>query len=199
MRTLLVATNNRSKGAEMKRILRSLLRTDWDVVLLPDFGEFPEPEETGETYSQNALIKAEAAMRQTGEICIADDAGLEIDALDGAPGVHSKRFNGAGTSFKNKMDRVLELMKDVANEHRTARFNCWVAVAVPGQRSQLFHAEREGMIAREPHGEGGFGYDPIFFLTDLGRTMAELSPAEKDATSHRGKVLRAAAQFINTL
>ncbi len=163
----------------------------WSVLTLEDFPGAPEPEETGSTYAENARIKAESAARHTGELCIADDAGLEIDAIPGELGVHSKRFQGPETSFDTKMRVILEEMSQTPPEGRGARFVCHVALSGPGRETVAFDATCEGVIAREPLGSGGFGYDPIFFLPSMGCTMAQLSAEQKHSVSHRGKVLRA--------
>jgi len=211
MDRLVVATHNRKKGGEMVTILGRLL-PEIKILTLADFPGAPEPEETGETYSENAAIKSESAALFTGLPSLADDAGLEIDALEGAPGLHSKRFGGEVLPFDKKMERILELLSEIPDENRTARFRCCIALSVPGEtdafqrlgaRSErslegktiVFEATCEGRIAHARMGEGGFGYDPIFFLPDLGRHMAQLTPDEKHAISHRGKVLRAFAEF----
>jgi XTP/dITP diphosphohydrolase len=197
---LVVATHNAKKAGEMTAIL-SRRFPNLELRTLADYPGSPVPEETGDTYAQNATIKAVAAANFTGEWCIADDAGLEIDALGGAPGHRSKRFGGEGMSFPAKMARILALMKDVPAERRTARFRCCVVLAAPEAgpdtaRTQVFEAACGGRIALEPRGDGGFGYDPIFLLPGLGRTMAELSPDEKHAVSHRGKVLRIVGDWL---
>jgi len=205
---LVVATHNLKKGGEMVQILSERFPR-LEILTLADFPGAPEPEETGNTYAENAAIKAESAAAFTGEWSLADDAGLEIDALDGAPGVHSKRFEGADSSFDHKIARVLELLKDVAEEGRGARFRCWIALAsAPFNRTnpnppepsevKLFHADCEGRIAKRRSGNGGFGYDPIFFLPELGCTMADLTPDQKHQVSHRGKVLRAFGDWLES-
>jgi XTP/dITP diphosphohydrolase len=211
---LVIATHNRKKAGEMIQILSASF-PEVEFKTLADYAEAPEPEETGSTYAENAVIKAESASAVTGEWSLADDAGLEIDALDGAPGVHSKRFEGESTSFPDKMARILELLKDVPDEGRGARFRCCVALTQPlGLLSEpvdltprpvgvenpdstvLFEAVCEGRIAREPRGSGGFGYDPIFFIPELGCSMAELTSEQKHAVSHRGKVLRMLEEYL---
>jgi XTP/dITP diphosphohydrolase len=186
---VVIATYNKAKAGEMVTILRERFHSI-PITTLEDFPGAPEPEEDGATYRDNAIIKAESAVHFTQQWCIADDAGLEIDALDGAPGVHSRRFEGKDTPFPEKMAIILDRMKDVPEENRGARFVCCVALACQDKPSQVFEAACEGRIALEPHGSGGFGYDPIFFLPELGCTMAELTPAQKHAISHRGKVLK---------
>lgn len=204
IRRLVIATHNAKKGGEMRTIL-SRRFPDLEILTLADYADAPEPEETGLTYAENASIKSESAVRVTGEWCIADDAGLEIDALGGEPGLYSKRFGGEETPFSEKMRRILELMRDVPQEKRTARFRCCVALSSPADTAEAakvetrtFEATCEGRIAWEQRGSGGFGYDPIFFLPELGRNMAELTPDEKHAVSHRGKVLRMLADWLES-
>lgn len=193
---LILATRNVSKAREMLEILQRLLSERWQILNLTHFPPYDEPEESEDTYEGNALIKARAAAKVTGNLCIADDAGLEIDALGGAPGVHSKRFGGDALSFPQKIDRVLTLLEGVPTEHRSARFRCVVALADCSGFEQSFEATCEGVIASEPRGNGGFGYDPIFFYPPAGKTFAEMTPDEKHAVSHRGKVLRLAAEAL---
>ena len=187
---LVIATHNRKKAGEMVTIL-SRRFPELEILTLADFPEAPEPEETGITYEDNALIKAESAAQATGEWCLADDAGLEIDALPGELGVYSKRFAGEETSFPEKMAIILDRMRATPLEERGARFRCFIALARPGSDSKVFSATCEGQISSAPSGAGGFGYDPIFWLPELGRTMADLTADEKHAISHRGKVLTA--------
>lgn len=175
---------------------------------LADYEGAPEPEETGATYAENAAIKSESAAAFTGEWCLADDAGLEIDALDGAPGLYSKRFEGEATSFPDKMARILDRLKDVPDGKRTARFRCCIALTEPTAffpesgdpetTTRIFEAMCEGRIAHEPSGRGGFGYDPIFYLPELDCTMADLTAEQKHAISHRGKVLRKLCNVLAT-
>jgi XTP/dITP diphosphohydrolase len=166
---------------------------------LADYPEAPEPEETGTTYQENASIKAESACLATGEICIADDAGLEVDAMNGQPGLYSKRFAGEETPFSEKMRVILENLTGMCAEQRAARFRCCVAIARPGEATEVFEATCEGRIAEEPSGAGGFGYDPIFFLPELGCTMADLTAEQKHAISHRGKVLKLVGDRLSSL
>ena len=198
LKRLVIATHNRKKAGEMIQILSQRFPT-LELLTLADYPNAPEPEETGETYDENAAIKAESAVAAAGEWCVADDAGLEIDALGGEPGVHSKRFAGEDTPFTEKMTIILHRMWDVADEQRGARFQCRVALASPGQETRMFAATCEGRIAAEPSGAGGFGYDPIFYLPELDCTMADLTAEEKHAISHRGKVLKALGDFLETL
>lgn len=192
---LVIATHNRKKAGEMIQILSERFPS-LELRTMADYEGAPEPEETGTTYAENAAIKAESAARFTGEWSLADDAGLEIDALGGAPGVYSKRFAGEETPFPEKMARILAEMAGVPEEGRGARFRCCIALVGPDGDSEVFEAVCEGRIGFEPSGSGGFGYDPIFFLPELGRTMADLTAEEKHRVSHRGKVLRMLAEHL---
>lgn len=188
---LVIATFNPAKAREMRQILSSCAPA-MEYLTLSDFPGAIEADETGSTYAENALIKARAAAAFTGEWAVSDDAGLEIDALEGAPGLHSKRFEGVETDFPSKMRRILELLDGVPENERTARFRCCVALCPPPFYSgdcEVFEAVCEGRIAFEMRGTFGFGYDPIFYLPELGVHMAELPPDEKHKVSHRGKVL----------
>lgn len=191
---LIIATHNRSKAGEMVTILQSRFPS-LELLTLADFDGAPEPEETGTTYAENAAIKSESAFRFTREWSLADDAGLEIDALEGAPGLYSKRFGGESLPFPQKMARIMELLKDVPDELRSARFRCCVAVTTDGG-TEVFEATCEGRIAREPSGAGGFGYDPIFYLPEKDCTMADLTAEQKHQISHRGKVLRLVSEWL---
>ena len=189
MKRLVVATHNAKKAGEMVTILSRRFPL-LEILTLQDFPGAPEPEETGATYEENAAIKVSSAVEHTGEWCVADDAGLEIDALPGELGVWSKRFAGEETPFDEKMKIILERMASVPEEGRAARFRCLVALGSTRAEVELFEGRCEGRIALSPDGVGGFGYDPIFYLPELGRTMASLSADEKHAISHRGKVLK---------
>lgn len=183
---LLVATTNAGKLREIRDILRGV-----DVALrsLADVPPVAEPREDGETFAVNAREKAIAYARATGLVTVAEDSGLEIDALGGAPGVRSARF--PGETYPEKFATLFRLLDERGRAGRTARFVCALAVAAPDGRV-LFEARGtvEGEITREPRGEGGFGYDPVFLDLELGRTAAELTAVEKHARSHRGKALR---------
>lgn len=197
MSRAVIATHNLAKAKEMLRILGPAL-PGTEFVTLADFPDAEEPEETGATYAENAAIKAGAASQATGLLAIADDAGLEIDALQGAPGLFSKRYAGENTAFPEKIRLILADLATIPHEERAARFRCAVAIAEPGGTTHHFESTCEGQIAREPAGEGGFGYDPIFYLPHLGRTMAQLSAREKDEVSHRGKVLAQVVQWLRS-
>lgn len=189
--TLVIATHNRKKAGEMIQILSARF-PQLELKTLADFEDAPEPDETGGTYAENAIIKAESAAKFTGEWSLADDAGLEVDALDGAPGIYSRRFGGEEMSFPEKIAKMLDMLKEVPEYKRKARFKCCVALANPeGKNTEVLEAICEGRIAQQPSGNGGFGYDPIFYLPALDKTMAELTAEEKHQISHRGKVLKA--------
>lgn len=177
----------------MEAILNQLLG-GWRIRTLRDYPEFPEPEETAETYAGNAEIKARSAAERIPELCIADDAGLEIDALGGAPGVHSKRFEGADRPFAEKIGIILERIKGA--QERSARFRCCVAIAKMDSPTRIFEAVKEGRIAAAPRGERGFGYDPIF-ITEDDMTYAQMEPSHKNEISHRAIVLSQVAHALS--
>ncbi len=188
----LIATHNLKKRDELQRILLPLgirvLTADEAGVDLTDV------EETGTTFSENALLKARSGAKEGNMPCIADDSGLCVDALDGAPGVYSARFAGEhGNDAKNNA-KLLDLLKDVPQKARTARFVSAVACVFPDGRELTVQGTCEGVIGYEPKGQNGFGYDPLFYVG--ARTFAEFSPAEKDAVSHRGNALRALANAL---
>ncbi len=197
-RKLLVATTNPKKGREMIQILEAA-NLGLEIVTLADFPDAPPVEETGATFMENAHLKAEAAVRLSGLVSIADDGGLEIDALGGLPGVKSHRFLGEETPFPEKMAQILERMRDVPEAERTSRFQCAVVIATPDGRAFECRGIREGRIAHEMRGSYGFGYDPIFLLPERGRHMAELPPEEKHKISHRGKALACAIETLRAL
>lgn len=156
-------------------------------------------EETGQTQEENARLKATAYQRAAGLVTLADDSGLEVDALDGAPGVRSKRFAGEQASDGERIAFLLEKLKDVAWERRTARFRCVMAIADLKGRFHLCEGECPGLIAFEPRGTGGFGYDPIFYLPEPGKTMADLSPGEKNRISHRARAAEKARVVLKEI
>ena len=190
---LLAATTNPHKLAEIRALLAGLPVRVETLAAHPALGA---PEETGTTFAANARLKAAYYGSRSGLRAVADDSGLEIDALGGAPGVRSARFNGA--SYPHKFAAIYDLLRARGGAGSAARFVCALAVA-DGERI-VFEARGvvEGRIAAEPAGGGGFGYDPIFFYPPYGRTLAELSPAEKAAVSHRGQAFRALRGFLQT-
>lgn len=179
-----LASHNKKKMAEMRAILSAI---GVEVLSQADVGVDIEPEETGTTFEENARIKAEAIMRATGLPAIADDSGLVVDALDGAPGVWSARYGGEGLDDTGRWQLLLQNMADKTD--RACRFVSVICCAFPDGTELMARGECEGQIARGPRGEGGFGYDPVFWLPELGKSMAELAPEEKNRISHRGRAL----------
>ena len=189
-RTIVVATGNMHKLTEIEAILSQVL-PDMRFVALGQLGDFEDPEETGATFLENALIKAEAAVAQTGLSAIADDSGLVVDALDGEPGVYSARYAGVHGDDAANNEKLLEKMTDVADGERTARFMSVIALVDASGVVRSGTGACEGMIGREGRGDHGFGYDPLFLPADTpGKTMAELTPEEKNAISHRFHALQ---------
>jgi XTP/dITP diphosphohydrolase len=195
---LLLASANRGKLRELRTILRGL---PVELVGLAEVGrgDPPEVEETGETFLANALLKARAYAAWSGLAAVADDSGLEVDALGGAPGVRSARYAGPGASDQANLDKLLAALTGVPPERRTARFRCVAALHDPATGSED-HAEAawEGRVLDTPRGSGGFGYDPVFLPDGWDRTSAEVDQATKDAASHRGKAFRALRPAIAT-
>ena len=189
----LIATHNIKKRDELSRILKPL---GIDAVIASDIGmEITDAEETGTTFAENARIKAESGCRETGLPCIADDSGLCIDALDGRPGVYSARYAGGhDTPYSHKMAVLLDEMKDVPKEKRTARFVSSVCCIFPDGRELCVEGTCEGWIGFEPEGSGGFGFDPVFYVGE--KSFATFTPEEKDAVSHRGNSLRLLAEKL---
>ena len=192
-RRLVVATLNRAKGRELVELLGDLA---WDVTLLADVPGATHPEETGATYRENALLKARAAARATGARALADDSGLEVDALGGEPGLHSARFGGPGLDDAGRYTLLLERLRGVPPARRTARFRCVIALVDLAGREQVVEGTVEGVIGEAPRGRGGFGYDPVFLYPPLGRTFGELTPAEKHRVDHRGAAVRAVRPLL---
>ena len=182
----IAATNNPGKMAEMRR---SLERMGHTVRSQREAGVTLEPEENGTTFAENARIKARAICEAAGTATIADDSGLCVDALDGAPGVYSARY-GHKSSDGERTAFLLENMKDVPDEKRTAKFVCVITCLWPDGRKIVARGECPGVITREVHGENGFGYDPVFYLPELGMTYAELPSEQKNAISHRARALQ---------
>src|SRR2546422_9282013 len=153
-------------------------------------------EETGTTFVENAILKAKAYARASDLLSLADDSGLEIDALGGAPGVYSARYLGEGMPYEERFRVILEQLKAQPVEQRTARFRCVIALAEPSGYVRTVEGVIEGVIAQEPRGENGFGYDPIFFVPELGKTTAELTPEQKNRISHRGRAAQRAHMLL---
>ena len=195
-RCIVLATENRHKGEEIRSILRG--GADLLVRTLADYPGVTLPPETGATYRENAAGKAAFVARATGEWAMGDDSGLEVDALNGAPGLYSARFAGEGVSYADNRRKLLESLSDLPDEKRTARFVCTVALAGPAGSLDVVEGICRGRIAQAESGDGGFGYDPIFFLPEHGKTFAELSPIEKNRISHRGQAVRAALSILTS-
>ena len=188
-KTLLVATHNQGKVKEYAEML-SDLDINWQS--LDDIGLTQEIEESGATFLENALLKAAGYAREAGCLTLADDSGLVVDALDGAPGVTTARYGGPELSSRERYEYLLSNLRGVPSEERTARFICTIALSDAGGNILATAEGRiEGTIAEGPAGDGGFGYDPVFYVPQTGRTMAELPPQTKHALSHRGNALRA--------
>ncbi len=188
MRAVVLATRNRGKIAELSKLLEGFSLEVSGLDAFPSVGEVPE---TGDTFAANALEKARTVAGLTGLVAVADDSGLEVDALGGAPGVYSARYAGdkAGDAANNA--KLLDALRDVPAGRRAARFRCVMAAAAPNGQTLLAEGKWEGEVALALTGEGGFGYDPLFFDPRLGRTAAQLTREEKNAVSHRGQAMRA--------
>lgn len=184
---MIFATGNQGKMKEIREILAD---TEYEVVSMKEAGVDAEIIEDGTTFEENAVIKAKAIMELTGELTLADDSGLEIDALNKEPGVYSARYMGEDTPYPVKNQKILDRMEGVPEKERTARFVCVIAAAFQDGQIRTSRGTMEGIIGYEIKGENGFGYDPIFFLPELGRYSAELCSEEKNRLSHRGEALR---------
>ena len=195
---LLLATRNEGKLAELRRILAEL-GTNLEVVGLADVPAFAENPETGATFAENALAKARDAVAATGLPSVADDSGLAVDALNGMPGVLSARWVGRHGDDRGNLDLVLGQLADTPDERRGAAFVCAAALVTPDGAETVQHGEWRGRLVRSPRGANGFGYDPIFVPDGEQRTSAELSAAEKDAASHRGRAFRALLPELRAL
>ena len=183
---VILASQNQHKLVELSNILSKL---GFEIALESEYGLHVEVEETGTTFEENSLLKAEAVMKASGLPVLADDSGLMVDALDGAPGVYSARY-GHKSSDQERTAYLLENMKDVPEGKRGAKFICVITCLWPDGRKIVARGECPGVITREVHGENGFGYDPVFYLPELGMTYAELPSEQKNAISHRARALQ---------
>ena len=190
---IIFATGNQNKMKEIREILKD---TDIEVISLKDAGIDVDVVEDGSTFEENAIIKAETIMKMTGEVVLSDDSGLEIDYLNKEPGIYSARYMGEDTSYRIKNAKLIERLEGVADEERTARFVCAVAAAFPDGRIITTRGTMEGVIGYEERGGNGFGYDPIFYLSEYQKSSAELDPEVKNSISHRGKALRAMKKHL---
>lgn len=196
MQEVIIATKNPGKAKEFEWMFMPL---GYEVKTLLDYPELQEVEETGQTFEENAILKAETLSNELNKIVIADDSGLSIDALNGRPGIYSARYAGEAKDDQANIDKVLNELKDVPDNERQARFYCALAVASPSQKTFTVAGICEGMILRERRGSNGFGYDPIFFVLDKEKTMAELEPVEKSEISHRALALKKLENQLPTL
>ena len=192
MNKIVAGTRNAGKVREIRLALADL---PFEVGGIPDEG-LADVEETGVTFSENAILKARYYAQHTGEYCLADDSGLEVDALDGAPGVYSARYSGEGATDAANNQKLLLAMQEVPVEKRTARFRSVLALAGPDGSLLLADGTCEGIILTEPKGDGGFGYDPLFWMPERQKTLAEMTVHEKNAISHRGNALKVLKQKL---
>lgn len=186
MQEVIIATKNKGKAKEFERMFKPL---GYSVLTLLDFPDFKDVEETGSTFEENAIIKAETVSKALDRMVIADDSGLSVDALEGRPGIFSARYAGEEKDDQANIDKVLAELENAPENERQARFYCALAVASPGHETFTVSGVCEGLILREKRGSHGFGYDPIFFVEEKGKAMAELLPEEKGEISHRAKAL----------
>lgn len=193
---IIFATKNKDKMKEIHMILGDL---KIPILSMEEAGIDLEIAEDGTTFEENAVIKARAVAEKTGAIVLADDSGLEIDYLNKEPGVYSARYMGEDTSYEIKNQNLIDRLEGVPDEKRTARFVCVIAAALPDGRVLTSRGTIEGIIGYESRGEGGFGYDPIFYLPEYGCSTAELTPEKKNELSHRGKALRAMREQLKKL
>lgn len=193
MTKLLIATNNRGKLREYQEMLADL---PFELVALEDVGISDEVDETGATFAENAQLKARTYAAQSGLLTLADDSGLEVAALNGAPGVYSKRFGGHDDDTLARNNYLLEKMGDVAEGQRQANFRCVICIIAPDGREWLCDGRLDGEIALAPRGTNGFGYDPLFYLAQRGKTVAELPIAEKNRISHRALATQCARDIL---
>jgi XTP/dITP diphosphohydrolase len=193
MQTLLLATRNQHKLDEFCAIFSDL---PMELLSLKDLQIEMEVEETGTTFVENAKLKANAYAQASGILTLADDSGLEIDALGGAPGILSARYLGRETSYDERFRKILEQLNGLPLDQRSARFRCAIALAEPSGYTRVVEGVIEGVIADAPRGKNGFGYDPIFFVPELGKTLAELTPEHKNRISHRARAARAARVLL---
>lgn len=193
---LIFATGNEGKMKEIRMIMAD---TGIEVLSMKEAGIQADIVEDGTTFEENAVIKAKAIAELSGLPAMADDSGLEVDYMDKAPGVYSARFLGEDTSYRIKNQYIIDQLAGVTGEDRSARFVCAIALVLPDGRELLTRATIEGIIAEEERGSEGFGYDPIFYVPEYGKTTSELTPEEKNVISHRGKALQQMKQKIEEL
>ena len=190
---LIIATGNEDKVREIDEILEG---TGFEAISMKQAGFNPDIVEDGTTFEENALKKAMAVHELSGEYVMADDSGLCIDALDGAPGIYSARFCGENSTYEEKFRKIFEMLADVPEDKRTAQFVCAIAVVKPDGTSFTVRGECRGVLHEKPVGENGFGYDPIFYVPEFGMTTAQMEPEVKNSISHRGRALRAMVEKL---
>ena len=193
---IVLATNNAHK---VREISDGFLGLPLKTIPLSDYPDAPELKEEGETYAENALHKARTVARMTHRWALGDDTGLEVDALDGAPGLYSARYAGEGVTFEQNRKKLLDALKGVRWEKRTALFRCVMALAGPSGEEAVFEGTVSGTITEEDRGDAGFGYDPIFFLPGYNKTFAEMDPTEKNRISHRALALQKVKEHLKTI
>jgi len=196
MDKIVFATTNAGKIKEIKEILADF---DVEVASMKEMNITADIEENGATFEENSLIKARAVSKLTGLPALADDSGLEVDYLNGEPGIYSARYLGRDTDYDYKNNYIIKKLKDAKDEERSARFVCVISLVLPDGREFVKKGVMEGRIGYEIKGENGFGYDPIFYLPEYGKTSAEISAEEKNKISHRGKALSAMKELIASL
>ena len=196
MSRLLLATTNKGKAAEYRDLLEGL---DFELVTLDQAGISKEADESYNTFEENARHKAAFYAELGGLLTLADDSGLEVDALNGEPGVRSSRYAGDNATDADRVTFLLNKLKDIPQQKRMARFRCVIAVARPGGPVETVDGVCDGYISTEPRGDNGFGYDPVFFLPEYGRTIAELPPEVKNRISHRGRAAARARRLLEIL
>lgn len=191
---IVVATNNKGKLRELSEML-----SGHRVFSQQDVGAFVDVEETGTTYEENALLKARAVREYTDKCIIADDSGLEVDVLNGDPGLYSARYAGDGTTPDQGMDKLLDNLKSYEPSQKTAHFISCIVLIEPDGTEKAFYGRCDGLITDKKMGDGGFGFDPIFWFPEYGKTFAQLTPDEKNAVSHRYKALNALKEYLDTI
>jgi XTP/dITP diphosphohydrolase len=196
MMELVVATRNAGKLKEIRRLLEA---EGVNILGLDNFPEAPEVEEDGDTFAANAAKKAETIARITGLPCLADDSGLVVPSLQGRPGVHSARFSGVDANDRSNNRKLLDEMALVPEKQRQAAFCCVMALCLPQEPTRLFEGKVEGLILQKEQGDGGFGYDPLFWLSEFGCTMAEIPLDTKNRISHRGQALSQLIGYLTSL
>ena len=193
---IILATQNQGKVRELRELL---VDGEIEVLSLLDIPDWEDVEETGVTFADNAALKARVAVQRTGLIALADDSGLEVDALDSAPGVYSARYAGEPKDDERNNDKLLHLLETIPEDERTARFHCALVMATPSGEEYLTEGTVEGRILTQRRGSDGFGYDPVFYLPEFARTMAELTLTEKNTLSHRAQAFRKVIPILRNL